>query len=183
MPTATITENNYKRLVNLAGKLQVKKSECVSINDVITGMLNLTEKAILQECLEENNKVSQVVLKLTEKISRKDGINEGTKAKASLQLRAIEFLKNYPQHKTLDSFARLLCWDLNICYRTALDSYIMPMYEHGYFFYEGEDKFSFKNGKENKQIKKGKIESDKEEKTQVQKDRDKHNEFIEQKEV
>ena len=116
-------------------------------------------------------------------ISHKDGINEGTKIKASLQLRSLEFLKNYPQQKTLDSYARLLCWDLHTTYRTALDSYIMPMYEHGYFAYDGEDKFSFKNGKENKQIKKGKIESENKEKTQLQKDREKHEEFIKEKEV
>jgi hypothetical protein len=34
------------------------------------------------------------------------------------------------------------------------------MYEHSYFIYEGDDKFSFRNGKENKQIKKGKIDKD-----------------------
>ena len=118
---------------------------------------------------------------MIENIKQKDGINEGTKIKASLQLRAIEFLKSYQPSKTLDSYARLLCWDIHTTYRTALDSYIMPMYEHNYFVYEGNDKFSFKNGKENKQIKKGKIE--KEEKTQLQKDRDKHEEFRKEKEV
>jgi hypothetical protein len=97
---------------------------------------------------------------MTENIKQKDGINEGTKIKASLQLRAIEFLKDYPCSKTLDSYARLLCWDLHTTYRTALDSYIMPMYEHNYFVYEGNDKFSFNNGKENKKIKKGKIDKD-----------------------
>lgn len=52
MPTVNLNENNYKRLINLAGKIQVKKSVNVSVNDVITGMLNLTEKAILEECLK-----------------------------------------------------------------------------------------------------------------------------------
>lgn len=54
MPTVSLNENNYKRLINLSGKLQIKKNENVSINDVITGMLNLTEKAILEECLKVN---------------------------------------------------------------------------------------------------------------------------------
>jgi hypothetical protein len=93
-------------------------------------------------------------------IKQKDGINEGTKIKASLQLRAIEFLKSYSCSKTLDSYARLLCWDIHTTYRTALDSYIMPMYEHGFFIYEGNDKFSFCNGKANKQLKKGKTEKE-----------------------
>lgn len=97
---------------------------------------------------------------MSDNIKQKDGINEGTKIKASLQLRAIEFLKDYPQSKTLDSYARLLCWDLHTTYRTALDSYIMPMYEHGYFVYEGNDKFTFHNGIENKKVKKGKINKD-----------------------
>lgn len=94
---------------------------------------------------------------MTENTKQKDGINEGTKIKAVLQLRAIEFLKSYPNSKTLDTYARLLCWDIHTTYRTALDSYIMPMYEHNYFIYEGNDIFTFKNGKENKQIKKERI--------------------------
>jgi hypothetical protein len=105
---------------------------------------------------------------MTENNKQKDGINEGTKIKAQLQLRAIEFLKSYPQNKTLDSYARLLCWDLHTTYRTALDSYIMPMYEHNYFVYNGDDKFSFKNGKENKQIKKSKIEKEEIDKTKME---------------
>lgn len=91
---------------------------------------------------------------MTENIKQKDGINEGTKIKAVLQLRTIEFLKSYPCSKTLDTYARLLCWDIHTTYRTALDSYIMPMYEHGFFEYEGNDIFTFKNGKISKQIKK-----------------------------
>jgi hypothetical protein len=62
--------------------------------------------------------------------------------------------------KTLDSYARLLCWDIHTTYRTVLDSYIMPMYEHDFFVYEGNDIFTFKNGKENKKIKKGVIDKD-----------------------
>jgi hypothetical protein len=51
MPTVTVNKSNYKRLLDLAGKLQIKKKEKISINDVITGLLNITEKTILEECL------------------------------------------------------------------------------------------------------------------------------------
>lgn len=90
----------------------------------------------------------------------KDGINEGTKIKAALQLRAIEFMKDYETEQTLDAYAQLLCWDLHTTFRTALDSYIMPMYRHKYFVYNGDDKYTFNNGKQNKQIKKGIIDKD-----------------------
>ena len=91
---------------------------------------------------------------------KRDGINEGTKIKASLQLRAIEFMKEYDDEQTLECYAQLLCWDLHTTYRTALDSYILPMMQHKYFIYLGDNKYSFKNGKENKQVKKGKITKD-----------------------
>jgi hypothetical protein len=90
-----------------------------------------------------------------------DGINEGTKIKASLQLRAIDFMKEYEQKQTLESYAQLLCWDIHTTYRTALDSYIMPMMRHKYFMYEGDDKYTFiGNGKSNKKVKKGKIQEE-----------------------
>jgi len=90
-----------------------------------------------------------------------DGINEGTKIKAILQLRAIEFLKEYEPKQTLDFYAKLLCWDIHTTYRTALDSYIMPMLCHGYFIYNGDDKYTFnENRKSNSKIKKGKITKD-----------------------
>ena len=113
--------------------------------------------------------------------NKKEGVNEGTRAKASLQLRALEFMKKYGENKTLEIYAELLCWDLNTTKRTALDSYVLPMLRHGYIIYINDNKYSFiGNGKENKQIKKGKI--DKEEKTQLQKDIDKHEEFKQEKE-
>jgi hypothetical protein len=52
MPTVTINQNNYERLINLVSKLQIKKKCMISVNDVLTGMLNLTEKSILEECLK-----------------------------------------------------------------------------------------------------------------------------------
>jgi DNA-directed RNA polymerase subunit RPC12/RpoP len=80
---------------------------------------------------------------------------------------------NYPEKQTLECFAELLSWDLYIIYRNALENYINPMIRHGYFIHEDKNCFTFiGNGKGNKQIKKGKI--DKEEKTQLQKDIEKH---------
>lgn len=45
--TVAIDEENYKKLLNLAGKLQAKRNERVSINDVVTRML-ITEKVLLE---------------------------------------------------------------------------------------------------------------------------------------
>jgi hypothetical protein len=91
--------------------------------------------------------------------NRKEGVNEGTKAKASLQLRAIEFMKNYSKSATLEIYAELLCWDLHTTKRTALDSYILPMLRHGYIINVDDNKYSFVgNGKENKKIKKGNVD-------------------------
>ena len=36
--------------------------------------------------------------------NKKEGVNEGTKAKASLQLRALEFMKNYGVNRTLEIY-------------------------------------------------------------------------------
>jgi len=47
LPTVTIDEENYKKLINLAGKIQVKINKCVSINDVITRLL-ISEKVLLE---------------------------------------------------------------------------------------------------------------------------------------
>ncbi len=97
------------------------------------------------------------IKKNNEKENNIDGLNEGTKLKQKLQERALKFMADYPDSQTLESFAEFLCWDLNMTYRNVLESYINPMMRHGYLIYEGHNLFSFRNGKENKQIKKGKI--------------------------
>jgi len=90
--------------------------------------------------------------------NRKEGVNEGTKVKATLQLRAIDFMSTYDSISTLEIYAELLCWDLHTTKRTALDSYILPMLRHGYFINVGDNKYSFiGNGKGNKKIKKDRI--------------------------
>ena len=47
MSTVSISEDNYKKLLSIAGKLQAKKNERVSINDVITRLV-ISEKVILE---------------------------------------------------------------------------------------------------------------------------------------
>jgi predicted CopG family antitoxin len=47
MHTISISDDNYKKLLRLAGELQIKRNSCVSLNDVITRVL-ISEKVILE---------------------------------------------------------------------------------------------------------------------------------------
>jgi capsule polysaccharide export protein KpsC/LpsZ len=48
-----------------------------------------------------------------------------------LQCRTLELFKEYPKNKTKKEYACLLCWDIRISQKKALEDYIEPMIEHG----------------------------------------------------
>lgn len=73
-------------------------------------------------------------------------VNVGTANKFLLQKQAIEFLREYPKDKTLKEYARLLCWDLAISQRTALENYIEPMAERLILIPSGNDCYRLNNG-------------------------------------
>ena len=58
-------------------------------------------------------------------------VNIGTENKEELQNQALRFMKKYPKNKTAKQYARLLCWNIRVAQRTALENYIEPMIEHG----------------------------------------------------
>jgi len=47
MRTVSINEENYIKLLNLAGRLQAKRDKRVSVNDVVTRLL-ITEKVLIE---------------------------------------------------------------------------------------------------------------------------------------
>lgn len=71
-------------------------------------------------------------------------VNEGTKAKQTLQSQALRYMASYSSGQSLETYAELLCWDIHVTRRTALESYILPMLRHGYLKYVGESKYSGK---------------------------------------
>jgi hypothetical protein len=64
--------------------------------------------------------------------------NIGTACKATLQEQALKFMQKYPKDRTAKQYANLLCWDIRVSRRTALESYIEPMIEHGILVYSGK---------------------------------------------
>jgi predicted CopG family antitoxin len=45
MPTITISEDNYRKLLNLVGKLQLKNiNQRISVNDTLTDILKVCEE-------------------------------------------------------------------------------------------------------------------------------------------
>ena len=57
--------------------------------------------------------------------------NEGTKSKTILKNKALKLIVTYGDNKTLKQYASLLCWDISVSSRTALEGYIEPMVEKG----------------------------------------------------
>jgi len=55
--------------------------------------------------------------------------NEGTKSKTILKNKALKLIITYPDNKTLKQYASVLCWDISVSFRTALEGYIEPMVE------------------------------------------------------
>ena len=67
--------------------------------------------------------------------------NKGTEAKALLQEQAIKCMQKYPKNLTKKQYACLLCWDIRVSQRTALESYIEPMIEHGILVPSGKGRY------------------------------------------
>jgi len=88
--------------------------------------------------------------------------NIGTTCKATLQEQALKFMRKYPNDRTAKQYANLLCWDIRVSRRTALESYIEPMIEHGILVYSGKNRYRFNpeydyEGSFMEQVKSGKI--------------------------
>ncbi len=74
----------------------------------------------------------------TNQISENDP-NEGTKSKTVLKNKALKLIATYGDNKTLKQYANLLCWDISVSFRTALEGYIEPMVEKGILLYVREN--------------------------------------------
>lgn len=81
---------------------------------------------------------------MIEKEDNEKTVNEGTKAKQTLQGQSLRRMASYPLGKSLTTYAELLCWDICVTKRTAMDSYILPMVRHGYLKYVGDSTFDGK---------------------------------------
>ncbi len=68
-------------------------------------------------------------------MSEFQSVNEGTSNKGKLQEIAVQCIKKYPPNQTLKTYAELLSWDLKVSFRTALESYVLPMMRKGYFIH------------------------------------------------
>jgi len=89
-------------------------------------------------------------------------VNVGTENKEELQNQALRFMKKYPENKTAKQYARLLCWNIRVSQRTALENYIEPMIEHGILISSGSNCYRFDPEYDYEesfmeQVKKGKI--------------------------
>ena len=65
--------------------------------------------------------------------------NEGTKSKTVLKNKALRLIVTYGDNKTLKQYAQLLCWDISVSFRTALEGYIEPMAEKGILLHVREN--------------------------------------------
>lgn len=68
-------------------------------------------------------------------------VNTGTENKSLLQEQALRFMKTYPKDRTARQYACLLCWDIRVSQRTAMESYIEPMIAHGILAPSGNNQF------------------------------------------
>jgi hypothetical protein len=75
-------------------------------------------------------------------INKEPTVNIGTNAKCTLQEQALRFIKKYPDDQTARDYACLLCWDIRVSQRTALENYIEPMIKHGILVPSGENRYS-----------------------------------------
>ena len=96
------------------------------------------------------------------KQNEKRAVNIGTNNKFQLQKFALKFMKTYPKDKTAKQYASLLCWDIGVTQRTAFESYIEPMIEHGILIPSGSNCYCFNSEHDYEesfmeQVKKGKI--------------------------
>jgi hypothetical protein len=65
--------------------------------------------------------------------------NEGTKSKTVLKNKALKLIVTYGDNKTLKQYGSLLCWDISVSFRTALEGYVEPMVEKGILLYVREN--------------------------------------------
>ena len=68
-------------------------------------------------------------------------VNTGTGNKRLLQEQALRFIKNYPKNQTAKDYACLLCWDICVSQRTAMEGYIEPMIKHGILTPVGNNRY------------------------------------------
>jgi hypothetical protein len=68
-------------------------------------------------------------------------VNTGTENKSLLQEQALRFMKTYPKDRTARQYACLLCWDIRVSQRTAMESYIEPMIAHGILVPSGNNQY------------------------------------------
>jgi len=94
--------------------------------------------------------------------NERQSVNTGTNNKFTLQDLALKFMEKYPKDKTVKQYASLLCWDIGVTQRTALEGYIEPMIEHGILIPSGSNCYRFNSEHDYEesfmeQVKKGKI--------------------------
>ena len=68
--------------------------------------------------------------------------NEGTQNKNSLQVQSIRLMCTYPKKKSLKEYSCLLCWDICVTQRTAMESYIQPMAIRGILVRNSDGSYS-----------------------------------------
>jgi len=78
--------------------------------------------------LKENEKVTANVTGIGK--NNEITVNKGTDAKALLQEQALRCMQKYDRNQTAKEYACLLCWDIHVSQRTALEGYIEPMIKH-----------------------------------------------------
>jgi hypothetical protein len=75
-------------------------------------------------------------------VSEFQSVNEGTSNKGKLQDMALRCIVTYPPNQTLKAYAELLSWDLKVSFRTALESYVLPMLRKGYLIHVRGDTYT-----------------------------------------
>jgi hypothetical protein len=75
-------------------------------------------------------------------MSEFQSVNEGTSNKGKLQDQAVMRISTYQPNQTLKVYAELLSWDLKVSFRTALDSYVLPMMRKGYLIHVKGDVYT-----------------------------------------
>lgn len=73
--------------------------------------------------------------------NKQESVNEGTANKFLIQSQALSCFKNYPQDQTAKQYSSLLCWDIGVSRRTALENYIEPMIAHNIIVPSGNNRY------------------------------------------
>jgi hypothetical protein len=102
-----------------------------------------------EECLRKHQEIKREAKSKPqiEEYPRRNGknteptVNTGTENKALLQEQALRFMKTYPKDRNARHYACLLCWDIRVTQRTAMESYIEPMIAHGILVSSGNNQF------------------------------------------